>query len=165
VKIAIAGYLLLLTSAATAESLTCKQEFAAESAAIEAKRQTLPALAEICRTLGVEGKCDSFTWMRELHTQTDQNIWYSGTSASPDNVPPPSCYQAVAIERYGMYDGGTGTEYACKVKPEDDLITDQDVERIVSLVHRLNSISPKTLADHQTALYVKRLVATLSEHQ
>ena len=156
---------LVLTASAFAESPTCRQEFAAESATVEAKRQTLPAPAEICRTLGVEGECNSFTWMRSVRTQTDQSLWYSGTAASPDNAPSSDCYQAVAIGRYGMYGGGTGTEYACKVKPEDDVITDQEIERIASLARRLNSINPKTLADHQTAVYVKRLVATLSEQR
>lgn len=155
---------LLCARSSIASSPKCEAEFSAEQKVIEAKRVTLPALKEICDSLSIsQEKCEgeySAFWAAS-NNLTDPSLWYSGAASSPTNAPPQDCYQAVAIERYGMYGGGTGTTYACKVKPEDDHISDAELARIAELAKRMNSISPKTLQDHRRALTVKRLIAYL----
>lgn len=161
----IAVAMISAIPAAQSSSLACDAEWKAESAEMDARRQKLPALFEICASLGVaKNECDEWKIMGRGRHQTNSSLWYAGSASSPDNTPSVGCYQAVAIARYGFIGGGTGTTYACKVKPEDDQITEQEIELLRGWAHRSNSIAPKTLEDHEKAMQVKRLIAYFSEH-
>lgn len=124
----------------------------------------LPAAFAICASLGITWTdCSEFK-INGLY-QTNKTLWYDGISSYPDSdgVPPPSsCRDPIPIARYDIYDGTKGTTYACLAPLTDDQITNDELLRIGVLAHRLNSIEPKTLADHERALYLKNLVKTLS---
>lgn len=130
-------------------------------AAIDDKGERLPAFAALCAKLGIaEPKCNGFT-LTGLN-QTDQSLWYVGTSSVPDDATlDDGCYKPIAIAHYRIYDGTRGTTYACLVKPEDDHVSDSEIAAIRAYVRRVNALGKKTLQDHQEALEVKRLAAYL----
>lgn len=130
---------------------------------IDSKNEQLPAFAELCVKLGVlTSKCHgSFAFNGE--NQTDPSLWYSGTSSVPDDMGiGDDCYKPVPLEHYRIYNGKRGTTYACLAKPEDDRITPDELAAIALYAQRANSLSKKTLRNHQEALEVKRIIAYMA---
>lgn len=157
--IALAAVMISTSSYAT--SPQCEKEMTDESKALDAKRITLPAMATICTSLGLQANCDESDLMSAGAKQTDPGKWYDGTAGYPDSEgkPPASqCRDPVAIKTYGIYDGSSGTTYACLEPLADDHITPDEIKRIEVLAKRLNSIQPKTLEDHERVVQFKSLV-------
>jgi hypothetical protein len=128
-------------------------------------RTLLPILFSICAALGIPRiNCDDGFTLNG-NNQTDKALWYTGTSASPDIYGvPKDCYKAQAVAHYKIYDGTQGTEYACLAPPdEDDVITADELAAIKKFAARSNSISKKTLEQHETALQVKQWALGLSK--
>jgi hypothetical protein len=123
----------------------------------------LPAAFSICASLGI-ARPDCNAWTIQGTYQTDKSLWYIGSASRPDSSGPPSeseCRGATPVETYDIDGGGKGTVYACLAPLADDTITPAELKAIADLSARLNSISLKTLEDHQRALAIKGLVAEL----
>lgn len=133
------------------------------SAHMDDKYQSLPALYRICAKLNI-GKCDGGLFYFNSSSQTDPELWYVGTSSSPEPWPPTDCYRATAIQHYYTWDGTRGTTWACLAPPEDDVITAAELQTIVRYVKRLNSIGIKTLSEHQAAMGIKQYAKSRREN-
>lgn len=126
----------------------------------------LPGLFTLCAMFGIgHAQCAAdfpkrgiWSVQNAARRETDPAKWYTIEASNPDKYgKPTNCVGPIAVAHYRIFDGSRGTVWACRFPPEDDHITERELETIRASAMRLNSISPKTYQDHQEAMYLKSI--------
>jgi hypothetical protein len=131
----------------------------------------LPAVYEVCEKLGIahdacitDHKYGTTAISSYAANQTDPDLWYGVGTASADPIRAGECPGAIPIRHYWTMFGDMGTEYVCKVLPEDDTLTPAEVKAFQRYADHTNSIAKKTLAEHEVAMQVKQMAKWLATH-
>lgn len=94
--------------------------------------------------------------------QTDPALWVGEVKTSTDQTEPEFCWQPVLLEVHST-GGKTDHVYGCHVQQAFGVITPETIERLAAAARRLQSASPKTLAQHRAAVGLASIAEILEE--
>lgn len=111
-----------------------------------------PAGLALCAAMKIppDRPCEWDVIVEASRSQTDPALWVGEFRTNTDGTDPESCRQPVLLEIYPA-SGKTVYVYGCHVQRAFDVITPEMIERLAAAARRLQSASPKTLAQHRTA--------------
>jgi len=114
-----------------------------------------PAGLALCAAMKVPvGRpCEWDVIVEASRSQTDPALWVNGFQINTDQTAPEACWQPVLLEVYST-GGKTDYVYGCHVQHAFGVITPEMIERLATAAKRLQSASPKTLAQHQAAAHL-----------
>lgn len=112
-----------------------------------------PAGLALCAAMKIspDRPCEWDVILDGSRSQTDPALWVSEFRTSTDGTAPESYWPPVLLETYST-GGKTDYVYGCRVQHVFDAITPEMIERLAAAAKRLQSASPKTLAQHRAAI-------------
>jgi hypothetical protein len=111
-----------------------------------------PAGLALCAAMKIapDRPCEWDVIVDASRSQTDPALWVDQFGTSTDGTDPESCWQPVLLETYPA-GGKTVYVHGCHVQHAFGVITPEMIERLAATAKRLQSASPKTLAQHRAA--------------
>lgn len=112
-----------------------------------------PAGLALCAAMKIpsDRPCEWDSIADASQSQIDPALWMSEFKTSTDQTAPESCWQPVLLEIYSTA-GKTDYVYGCHVQRVFNVITPEMIEKLATAAKRLQSASPKTLAQHRAAV-------------
>ena len=112
-----------------------------------------PAGLALCAAMKIspDRPCEWDVILDASRSQTDPALWVGEFRTTTDGTEPEFCWQPVLLE---VYSTGRKTDYVygCHVQQAFNAITPEMIERLTAVAKRLQSASPKTLAQHRAAI-------------
>lgn len=111
-----------------------------------------PAGLALCAAMKIPSgrPCEWDVIVEASQSQTDPALWVNGFQTNTDQTAPVACWQPLLLEVYST-GGKTDYVYGCHVQHAFGVITPEMIGRLATAAKRLQSASPKTLAQHQAA--------------
>ncbi len=114
-----------------------------------------PAGLALCAAMKipVDRPCRWDVILDASQSQTDPALWVNDFKTNTDQTDPEFCWHPVLLETYSP-GGEIDYVYGCHVQHAFSVITPEMIERLATAAKRLQSASPKTLAQHQAAAHL-----------
>lgn len=124
----------------------------------------MPAGLALCAAMKIspDRPCEWDVILDASRGQTDPALWVGEFKTNTDQTEPEFCWQPVLLEVYST-GGKTDYVYGCHVQQALNAITPEMIERLATAAKRLQSASPKTLAQHRAAIGLTSYVENLEK--
>lgn len=149
---------------------------AAEASGFDAGRMALPAKLywqlqgpgivtiegrTLCAAMRLpqEFPCNPSTILDAARQQTDPALWIDRTISGSNQDAPADCRDSVLLESSPAKNGGAShSVFGCHAAPEPDMTTPEMIDRLVAAAKALQTVDPKTLAQHEAEEGILRYI-------